>query len=319
MTNKKLLVTTLFLTALLLSSVYAYFLPAASAAELTEQKGLNIIENIVGVDLARYTISAKESMPSQQTSYRGVIPQEIISYNLTSTGNSVFALCVFSNRSLQMMYLIQNQGSSYLTKTASSTNALQTVKGFLTNYQTYTGKSLFGELRSSLDNVDANQNFTRIVGDKVLEVNASNGQTNFKWYYSANGAIAPYLKFISIGVNDASLVSFVNNWDFNPIGNTNVALSKQQAVSRALIVAKDHNWSIPLDNDTLDNGVFNENNSVSWSALTFDNSLGANENRSSDVLTLYPVWRVGLVLNKWYGYLYGIEVDIWADTGQISL
>ena len=61
---------------------------------------------------------------------------------------------------------------------------------------------------------------------------------------------------------------------------------------------------------------FNESN-VRWASLIFDYSLGANKPRSEDPLMLYPVWRVGIALNKWYGYMYGIEVDIWADTGEI--
>jgi hypothetical protein len=69
--------------------------------------------------------------------------------------------------------------------------------------------------------------------------------------------------------------------------------------------------------DTLDPKNFNEKKSVSWSALTFDGSLNANLTRSSDLLQLYPAWHIGLVLNKWYGYMYGIEVDVWADTGQV--
>jgi cobalamin biosynthesis Mg chelatase CobN len=29
------------------------------------------------------------------------------------------------------------------------------------------------------------------------------------------------------------------------------------------------------------------------------------------------VWRVGVALDKWYGNMYGVEVDIWADTGTV--
>ena len=72
-----------------------------------------------------------------------------------------------------------------------------------------------------------------------------------------------------------------------------------------------------LDEDTLDPTNFNEKRSVSWTALVFDGSLDADNSRSDDVLELYPVWRVGLVLNRVYGELYGIEVDIWADTKEV--
>jgi len=88
-------------------------------------------------------------------------------------------------------------------------------------------------------------------------------------------------------------------------------------VQIALATAVNHTWSIPLDSDTLAPQNFNAAKSVSWTSLIFDDSLGANANRSSNQLELYPVWRIGLVLNKWYGQMYGIEVDVWADNGQV--
>jgi hypothetical protein len=36
-----------------------------------------------------------------------------------------------------------------------------------------------------------------------------------------------------------------------------------------------------------------------------------------DPLALYPVWRVGVALDQWYGNMYGVEVDIWVDTKEI--
>ena len=44
----------------------------------------------------------------------------------------------------------------------------------------------------------------------------------------------------------------------------------------------------------------------------------ASNARSSDPLTLYPMWGIGVGLDKWYpGNAYGIGVDIWADTEKI--
>jgi hypothetical protein len=89
-------------------------------------------------------------------------------------------------------------------------------------------------------------------------------------------------------------------------------------VQIALATARNHTWSIPLDDDTLDPNNFNNIKSVSWTNLAFDCAIGANvANRSSNPLELYPVWQIGIVLNKWYGYLYGIEIDVWADNGQV--
>lgn len=44
-----------------------------------------------------------------------------------------------------------------------------------------------------------------------------------------------------------------------------------------------------------------------------------NDARDSDPLALYPLWHIGVGLDKYYpGNVYGVYVDIWADTGQVK-
>lgn len=88
--------------------------------------------------------------------------------------------------------------------------------------------------------------------------------------------------------------SFIDNWELYPVGSTNVNLSKDQAVALALDIAKNHNWTMQLDQDTLDPINFNKDKSVSWITLSFDNSIDADTTRSKNPLELYPVWKVGL-------------------------
>jgi hypothetical protein len=141
--------------------------------------------------------------------------------------------------------------------------------------------------------------------------------THFKWCYNANGAIALFTKVISMGFKDGLLTSFIDNWGIYNVGSTNVNISKEEAVAIALDSARKHSWTMQLDENALTPEKFNQNRSVSWTALTFDGSIDINKTRSEDILELYPVWRVGLVLNKVYGELYGLEVDIWADTKEV--
>jgi hypothetical protein len=188
--------------------------------------------------------------------------------------------------------------------------------GFLSNYQTYSANPLFGKLKSTLNTVASGKNLTKTLGNIVLETIAKDDYTNFKWYYSANGAVAPYSKFITLCFKDGFLSFFVDNWQFYNVGSTTVNLSEKEAVAIALEAAKAHFWSLKLEADALDARNFNESN-VRWTSLLFDNSLDASKTRSEDPLELYPVWRVGIALNKWYGQMYGIQVDIWADTKEV--
>ncbi|MDR0373924.1 MAG: hypothetical protein LBI79_10355 [Nitrososphaerota archaeon] len=46
-------------------------------------------------------------------------------------------------------------------------------------------------------------------------------------------------------------------------------------------------------------------------------SVDADNTRGEYPLVLYPVWQFGIALDKWYGYMYGVEVNVWADTGEV--
>lgn len=315
--KRKLLLVTVFLTMLLISSAYAALIPNVNAAETTiQEKGLSILGDVVGLDLAKYTVTTKEYQLGSSASYLGVVPQENVAYDLTSDASKLKVLCTFANGNLRMIHVLEREGPPSLVKPTPFANALGMVKDFLSNYQIYTANPLFGELRSTLDTVDVNKNLTKTIGTKHLEVTINNGYTSFKWYYTSNGVIAPFSKFVSLVFKDGFIAGFVDNWQLYNIGTASVNFNEKEAIAIALDAAKAHSLSLKLEANTLDAKNFNESN-VRWTSLIFDNSLNANKARGEDVLALYPVWRVGIALDKWYGYMYGIEVDVWADTGEV--
>lgn len=98
--KRKLLFVTVFLIALLSFSAYAslpsvYALESASQESVPpisipetnvtrsaiEEKGLQILSSVVGVDLTKYTITSAECA---QDSYMDVVPQETVRYVLES-------------------------------------------------------------------------------------------------------------------------------------------------------------------------------------------------------------------------------------------
>jgi hypothetical protein len=317
--TKKLLTTTIFLTILLFSSFYAILTPTAHAAEMTnQQKGLTIINNVFDVDLSKYTITTQEYLQNADALYHGVIAQDNVAYELTSDTGTLKMLYTFADGRVQMIQVLQRAGILSLTKAVSHSGIsnAQSAKNFLTNYQAYTANPLFGELKTTLDKVYPGVNLTKVFDDKVLEVTTYPDHTNFKWYYTFSGAIAPYSKFVAIECRGGFIEAFVDNWQFYNVGTNDVNLSEEDAISIALEAAKAHSWSVKLDVNALDTSYFNNSNAI-WASLIFDSSLNASKTRSANVMELYPVWRVGIALNRWYGQMYGIQVDIWADTKEI--
>jgi hypothetical protein len=314
--KRKFLLTLLFI-AMLTFSTYAYMTPSVGAAESTiQQKGATILSNVIGLDTSKYSIDAKTYQPTTSDSYRGIIPQVNVAYDLVSESNKQTVLCTFANGNLQMIQVLENEGTPSMTKTAAA-NTVTKAQDFLSNYQAYTGNRLFGELRATLDNLVPNKNVNKTQGNTVIQATFDSGYSSFKWYYTSNGVDAEYSKFIALVFKEDFLSGFVDNWQFYNMGSEKVNLSEKDAMAIALEAAKAHSWSLKLETDALDTKNFNESN-VRWTSLIFDSSLGANKTHDEeDPLALYPVWRVGIALNKWYGYMYGIQVDIWADTGEV--
>jgi hypothetical protein len=314
--KQKTLSITILLTLLLVSTASAALIPKAQAAEPTiQQKGLTVLNNVVGIDLTKYNVTTREYPEDVKASYMGVVPQRSVEYTLTSGESKLKMFYTFANGNLQMIQVLENEGTPKSTKPPAIAN-IQAARSFLSKYQISNGDPLYGELQSTLNGLDPRINQTKTSGNMHLETATIDGYTNFKWYYTSNGAIAPYSKFITLSFEDGFLSAFVNNWQLYGIGSTSVNLIKEEALNIALETAKVHSWGVALDADTLDVKNFNESN-VCWTALIFDGSLNVNTTRSEDPLMLYPVWRVGIALDKWYGNMYGIEVDVWADTGEV--
>ncbi len=311
--NKKILVMATLLI-LLSSTTCAALIPNTNAAEMTTQeKGLSILNDAVGLDLSKYTVTQKDYQNYIDQYWE--IPQESICYDFDSKESKLSISAIFVNGKLELMQVLENDGQPSLTKQSTTTNAAKLAQDFLGNYQTYINDPLYGELKATLDELDPNKNLTKTSANTQLEVTIVDGYTTFKWTYVAHGAIAPP-KFVALGYDKGFLAYFVDNWQIYSVGSTNIALSENDAKAIALEAAKSHSWSLPLSEDAFDFKNFNESN-VIWVALVFDNSLRLDKARSEDALMLYPVWRMGIALDKWYGNLYGIEVDIWADTKEV--
>jgi len=315
--KRKLLFMTLLLTVLLISSAYATLLPTVNAAEITvQEEGLAILNEVVGLDMKNYDTSLKEGV---KDSYLGVVPQENIRYTLESNGSKVDMLCTFINGHLRMIDVLESEGSPHLTGSATSaleTNGLEMAKVFLSNYQSHSENSFYGELRSMLENVVANKNLTKIAENVQLEVINSEDSETFRWTYTSNGVEAAE-KCVVLGYKKGFLKYFIDNWDFYQIGSTSINLSEDEAIEIAMDSVKAYSWKVGSDNETYEVKNFNVAD-VAVTQLVFCNSLHAEKTRRQDLLTLYPMWRIGVALDKFYpGNVYGIYVDIWADTKEI--
>ena len=311
--KKKILV--LFLVVLSVFCVYASLTPNVLASEVTlKENCTSVMQSVLNLDLSKYTIISQES--SLNLEQLGGVSMHGILFNLTSEKSNLRIFYSFVSENLQGIYVLENSGNPHLTKTPVVSNAIASAQTFLDSYQKYTSKQIFTDLELSLTDVVPDRNVTAVMDDKIMQILSYNDRTNFKWSYIANNAKAEYTKIITMGVRDGFLSFFIDNWDLYPVGNTIVNISQEEAVSIAVDVAKAHSWSVSVDASSLTAEKLNRNR-VSYSALYLADSIGADKPRSKNALEIYPVWTVSLALDRMYGQLYGLQVDIWADSKEV--
>ena len=201
------LLTTIILLALLSTSIYAVLIPNANAAEITlQQKGLAVLNDVMNIDLTEYATSPQEY---PQDFYLDVIPQENMRYRLESNTSKVDVLCTFANEKLRMIQVLEAMETPSMTKSTDS--ELEMAKNFLSNYQSFTGNSFYGELRSMLANAEAGKSFVATSGNIKLEVVASHSDATFRWTYTFNGIEAP-TKCVALRYKEGFLKYFIDNW-----------------------------------------------------------------------------------------------------------
>ena len=310
--RRKLLFIMVFLSILLSYSAYVSPIPSVRATKMaTQEKGLAILNDVVGLDLTKYATEPKEC---PQSSYFGVVPQENVGYTLESNESKLKLVCTFRYGTLHTMYVSESEGSPLMTE--SATSVLEMAKGFLSNYQTYSRNSFYGQLGLMLGKVDADKNLTKTSGNIKLEVTNSGDYKTFRWTYSYNG-IGAECKCVALGYKNGFLKYFIDTWDLYKIGSTSINLSEKEAIAIAMERAKTYSWKVVSGNNTFEVKDFKVTKAM-MTQLVFCTSLYADRARSDNPLTLYPMWRIGVGLDKFYpGNVYGVYVDIWADTKEI--
>ena len=279
------------------------------------EKVLAVLKEVVGLDIAKYSTDL-ELYTQAPFLYFEVLPQEDIRYILESNESNLRVSSAFVTGKLRSIRIRVNDGSPLTTKPA--TNPLEMAKDFLNKYKTISSASYYGTFVSMLDNVEANKNVTKTAENVKLEVTITASYTSFRWKYSFNGVEAPS-KCVALKFENGFLKYFIDNWSLWSIGSTDLNISEEEAIEIAMNAAENHSWNVGMGGDNQVTVTEFNIVGVSETKLSFGNYPTKNESRGGDPLTLYPGWRVKLYFDKLYpGYVYGLDIAIWADTGEVN-
>jgi len=299
-----------FYVAWVLAVVLAFPLIQASgvyAAESTAQeKTLSFLTDVILLDLTKYNVTLVSDSVTYPAEYGG-LTQEEVRYKLETNGSDLDVTFVYRDSILAFgtIYVHPDRSPLHYTQ-AQPANLIDTTKGLLERYQKYTGSSRYQELRDTLDLVAKVESTTVTLGNVKLRIYAEGRIASFAWAYLYNGLEKPGLDIV---FSYGAVETINDQWNLFKVGSTTVSVSKEEAISIARERAKSFSWKVGLDpnaTEIKDFKILDE---------PVKTSLGL---RTREPLTLYPHWLVTLYFDKTYpGSVIGVEVGIWADTGEI--
>ena len=291
--------------------------PKAYSAELTvPEKTLAFLEDVVMLDMTKYNATLASNRVDYPPHWGG-LTQEVVRYNLEVVNESrLYVTCRLRETTLYSCNLQVLKGSPLFAESQPN-NLLDSTKGFLERYQAYSGASYIQEMRNMLDTVDETKEMTVTLGNIKLTTsnqeiqNDSNVEAierkSFEWTYTVNGVDASQ-NVVSITFQEGIFKSFGDDWNLFKIGSTSVNVSSEEAINMAIDAAENYKLQISLGNDTLTEVEFNLLEEPVKTELFM---------YPRETLTAYPFWRIELYFDKLYYSAYGIQVGIWADTGEI--
>jgi hypothetical protein len=294
---KKQLTKTCLTVAIVVLAFLIGALTTAHADQASAQsQALAFIENVLPVDLTKYTINFEK-----YSTIDGKVGD--LRYNLSSKVGTIDVTCKVERGILTYCHIYPMNVP--VISDRHYANILDAVKSFLEKYQTYS-KLDSTKLIAMLEEVDLTKNMTTIVDNtKLTVINylSGDGITSLKWAYTEYGVDYTSLQ---LGFQkDGTFNSYRDDRAICTIGDTSINISKEQAIDIALKNLPSYSYRMPNQTIVSD---FN----VTEDKITA--SLAASPVRSNE---FRPYWNVRMPLNQTYpGSVQGIAVFLWANTGK---
>jgi hypothetical protein len=289
-----------FFSTLALQSSYA----SDSYTPNTRQV-LDFLSNVTYIDMQSYRATLSLVSTSYPAEYEGR-SYTTGKYELDGTalgGTSLIDVTfVLVNDKLCSVIINPRQDTPMYSQQLPSDMKIQAME-LLQRYQTFSQSSDIDTMIAMLADVDISQNGTSVSGNVKQIITARTHSTLLQWKYTFNGVDYSGL---GLGFNDGALNSFGDGRSYLHIGNTDVNVSKDEAVRIALDQSK--TFSYTYEGKVISDFQIAESKIIAQ----------LRTSNRSEPLTVYPVWIVDLPLTEWYpGYVSYLEVALWADSGEV--
>jgi DNA-binding transcriptional ArsR family regulator len=270
-------------------------------------QAMAIIKDVVQIDVSKYQVTLESDVAETRSDLGGVV-EEVMKYSLINSQSRIELTLRFRNSHFSLLQLTQLEGlPNYplLYTQRQPSDPLEAASGLLSRYKSVMNDSYLNEAATLL--ASANKTVAdQTLGNTKLQLSSYGDNAEVLVMFTESGTDFA-AKSLHMVFENRVLKQFSDDWFLFKVGNTQVNVTKEQAMLIAKNAAKDFSWTV---NGTKVAGFEIVDSPVS--AEFYPHSKTSN-------LTLIPYWYVTLYLDKTYpGGVNVIAVGVWADTGEIA-
>jgi len=271
------------------------------------ERAMNIIRDVVQIDTTKYQITLLRDTVENRSDLDGVI-EEILQYSLTTSESKIDLVLRFRNNHFSLCQLSLIEGVlpfDPIYVQPQPTGVLEATRGIIERYKSIVSEPYLEEMSTLLASTNE-VNTEQTLGNIKLKTTIHGDNAEVLLMYTANG-FDYSAKSIRLVFYKNVLQELTDDWFLYNISDTQVNVSREQAIQIARDAAKNFEWNA--------DGVQVTNFNVlaqPVSAVFFPHP-------RTEALTLVPYWFVTLYLDKEYpGGVNSITVGVWADTGEVA-
>ncbi|MDW8023837.1 MAG: hypothetical protein RMJ15_08910 [Nitrososphaerota archaeon] len=265
-------------------------------------RALSFLSDVLQVDLLRYKLTV---LGCCDPTYGKEMDCMEVAYRLESKDSKFSVLFIFRKDFVRSFDIFNREGVIHYSQ-PQPIGYIKRAKAFLERYVRWTGDQKYVMLSEMLEKIPKAETGNITIGNMKLEFSIGDRDAGLSWrlLYGDFELDGPAIQF-----ENGEFRMFFEPYVLCKVGSLEVKVSRAEAIGIARGLAGNFSWRVGVEpNVTVVREFRILDEPVQASLSLFER----------EPLTLYPHWHVTLYLDKTYpGFVTGIMVGIWADTGEV--
>jgi hypothetical protein len=305
-----LLIASLLIFGIVPTLTYVHAQGVTHLPSSADQKSLaiSILEHVGGINASEATIKSWGDSWAPLADSRNT--ESIASLIIGENNRNLLFTFYFMDSTFQFYGM--DMGSVELSGNETLNDSLSIAMRAIEGYKELFNATYCDEFERMISTALQNQSLTVESNDALLEISHVKNcttqrdymwTTNLTFFRKISGQYVTLCQAMEMSIaKNGRVTSITDNLAAFHLATADIRVSKSDAVNISMPDAQAFGAKYGL-------GVFMENVTLDWIPDT--------NSQRGDSLAVYPVWNVQLMYNETFEGMYGYQVTVWADNGQL--